>query len=120
MRPVYLNLVQIRLPIGGFVSILHRITGAVLALVMPFALWALQASLESEARFEQVRALLGSGLGRAVILLVLWMLVQHLYSGLRHLFIDIDIGVDLPTARRTAWATLLASVATVLLVGALL
>jgi succinate dehydrogenase / fumarate reductase cytochrome b subunit len=119
-RPVYLNLVQIRLPIGGFVSIIHRITGAALALATPFALWALQASFESEARFEQVRALLGTGLGRAAVLLVLWMLVQHLYSGLRHLFIDIDVGVDLPVARRTAWVTLIASIVTVLSVGVLI
>ncbi len=91
-----------------------------LALLTPFALWALQASLESEARFEQVRALLGSGLGRAAVLFGLWVLIQHFYSGLRHLFIDVDIGVDLPTARRTAWLTLAASVVTTLIVGALL
>src|SRR5438132_846245 len=114
-RPVYLNLVQIRLPIGAVISIIHRITGAILAVLTPFALWALQASLESERRFEQVRMLLGGGLGRIVLLIGLWLLVQHLYSGVRHLFIDVDVGVELSAARRTGWITLLASLATVLI-----
>lgn len=119
-RPVFLNLLQIRQPIGAVVSILHRITGAVLALLTPFALWALQASLENPDRFEQVKATLSSGLGRAALLLGLWLLIQHLYSGVRHLLLDIDVGIDLPNARRGAWLTLVASVATVAILGALL
>ena len=95
-RPVYLNLLQIRLPIGGVISIIHRISGAVLALFLPFALCALQASLESPERFAQVQAVFASTPGRAALLLALWLLVQHLYSGLRHLLIDIDVGVELP------------------------
>jgi succinate dehydrogenase / fumarate reductase, cytochrome b subunit len=120
IRPVYLNLLAIRQPIGAIVSILHRITGAVLSLLTPFALWALQASLQSPAGFEHVRALLSSGLGRAAWLLGLWMVVQHLYSGIRHLLIDIDVGVEIHPARRTAWLTLLASVVTVAIIGVLL
>ncbi len=116
-RPVYLNLLLIRQPIGAIVSILHRITGAFLALLTPFALWALQASLESAPRFEQVRAMLSGGLGRAAVLLAVWLLVQHLYSGVRHLLIDIDVGVELHSARRSAWSTIIASVITVVLLG---
>lgn len=116
-RPVYLNLIQIRLPIGGIVSILHRATGALMVLLIPYALYLLQASLESPMRFEQVRASLASGVGRIALLLALWVLVQHFYSGLRHLFMDVDVGVELATARRNAWLTLAASVATVALLG---
>jgi succinate dehydrogenase / fumarate reductase, cytochrome b subunit len=119
-RPVYLNLLQIRLPIGGVVSIIHRITGAVLALLTPFALCALQSSLEGPAQFDRIQALLGTGLGRAAVLLGLWALIQHLYSGLRHLFMDVDVGVDLQPARTSAWLTLIASTATVALLGVLL
>jgi succinate dehydrogenase / fumarate reductase, cytochrome b subunit len=119
-RPVYLNLLQIRLPIGGVVSILHRITGALLAVLTPFALCALQASLESPGQFERMKAALGTGLGRAAALLGLWLLIQHLYSGIRHLLIDVDVGVELAPARRSAWLTLAASVATVVLLGVLL
>ena len=119
-RPVYLNLFLIRLPIGGVVSILHRITGAVLALLMPFALWALQASLENPSRFAEVKTVLGTGVGRVALLLALWALIQHLYSGIRHLLIDVDIGVERLPARRSAWLTLIASVGTVLILSAVL
>ncbi|MBI3898598.1 MAG: succinate dehydrogenase, cytochrome b556 subunit [Gammaproteobacteria bacterium] len=119
-RPVYLNLLQIRLPIGGVVSIIHRITGAVMALLIPFALCALQASLESPERFEQVRTSLSAGIGRAAMLLMLWVLIQHLYSGIRHLLMDVDVGVELAPARRSAWLTLAASVTTVVLLGVFL
>lgn len=119
-RPVYLNLFLIRQPIGAVVSILHRITGALLALSAPFALWALQASLVSPAGFAEVKDVLGKGVGRAALLLGLWVLIQHLYSGIRHLLIDVDVGVELAAARRNAWLTLIASVITVLVLGAVL
>src|SRR6266566_5098689 len=111
-RPVYLNLLQLGLamPIGGVVSIIHRITGALMVLLIPPALWALQTSLESPMRFEQVRAWLNRGCGRALFLLALWALVQHLYSGIRHLALDVDVGIELASARRNAWLTLGASV----------
>lgn len=119
-RPVFLNLLQIQLPIGGVVSILHRITGAVLSLLTPFAICALAASLQGPERFAEVQALLGTGLGRAAVLLLLWALIQHLYSGIRHLLMDVDVGVELPPARRSAWLTLVASVITVALLGVVL
>ena len=117
-RPVYLNLFLIRLPIGGVVSILHRITGVLLALLSVFFLWALQASLESPFRFGEIRMLLNTGLGRVAVLLGLWILVQHLFSGIRHLLIDVDIGVERSYARRSAWLTLAASVGTVIVLSA--
>ncbi len=119
-RPVYLNLLLIRLPIGGIVSILHRITGAFMVLLIPLALYALQTSLESPMRFEQVRVWLISGVGRVAFLLALWVLVQHLYSGVRHLLLDVDIGIEKLAAGRSAWLTLGASVITAALLGVLL
>jgi succinate dehydrogenase cytochrome b subunit len=121
-RPVNLNLLQLtlQLPIGGVVSIIHRATGALLVLLIPYALYLLQSSLESPMRFEQVRASLAGGVGRIALLLALWVLIQHFYSGLRHLFMDIDVGVELAAARRSAWLTLAASVITVALLGVIL
>ncbi len=119
-RPVYLNLLQIRLPIGGIVSIIHRVTGALMVLLIPYALYALQTSLESPMRFEQIRASLHNGFGRIALLLALWILVQHLYSGVRHLFMDVDVGVEKEVATRNAWLTLGASIITVALLGVLL
>lgn len=121
-RPVNLNLLQLalQLPIGGVLSIIHRATGALMVLLIPYALYLLQASLESPMRFEQVRASLASGFGRIAMLLMLWVIVQHLYSGIRHLFMDVDVGVDLSAARRSAWLSLAASIITVALLGVLL
>jgi succinate dehydrogenase / fumarate reductase cytochrome b subunit len=116
-RPVYLNLFKIRLPIGGVVSILHRVTGVFLVLLLPPAIYLLQRSLQDAATFEQTVRILGSLPGRALLLIVTWMFVEHLYSGIRHLLLDIDIGIERTTARRTAWLTLLVSIVTVLLIG---
>ncbi len=116
-RPVYLNLFKIRLPIGGVVSILHRVTGVFLVLLLPPAIYLLQQSLQSAATFESTVRILGSLPGRALLLIVTWMFVQHLYSGIRHLLLDVDIGVERTTARRSAWLTLVVSVVTLLLIG---
>ncbi len=114
-RPVYLNLLKIRLPIGGVVSIAHRITGVLLVLLTPLAVYLLQQSLQSEAAFERTRALLDSTAGRAGVLVVLWMFAQHFFSGVRHLLLDIHIGVERHAARRGAWLTLVAGVLAVVL-----
>lgn len=108
-RPVYLNLLKIRLPIGGVVSIVHRITGVLLVLLVPAGAYLLQESLESAAAFERVRSLLGSGLGRWALLVIVWMSAQHLFSGVRHLLLDIHVGVERRSARRSAWLVLAAS-----------
>ena len=116
-RPVYLNLFKIRLPIGGVVSIVHRVTGVLLVLLLPPAIYLLQQSLQSPATFERTVRILGSLPGRAILVIVTWMFVQHLYSGVRHLLLDIDVGMDRRTARGSAWLTLVASIITLLLMG---
>lgn len=116
-RPVYLNLFKIRLPIGGVVSILHRVTGVFLVLLLPPAIYLLQQSLQSAAAFENTVRILGSLPGRVLLLIVTWMFAQHLYSGIRHLLLDIDVGIEKTIARRSAWLTLVASIVTLLLMG---
>lgn len=116
-RPVYLNLLKIRLPIGGVVSIAHRITGVLLVLLVPAGAYLLQESLESATTFEHVRALLSSGFGRLALLVVVWMCAQHFFSGVRHLLLDIHVGVERRPARRGAWLVLIAS-ALVLVIAA--
>lgn len=114
-RPVYLDLFKIRLPVGGVISILHRITGALLVLLLPFALYLLQRSLQEPAAFADIAARLATPTGRVVLLVILWVFAQHLFSGVRHLLLDVGVGVEKAKARRGAWLTLTMSILVVLL-----
>lgn len=115
-RPVYLNLLQIRLPLPGMVSIGHRISGVLLVFAIPFAAHLLVLSLAGAEGFAQAAALLAPWWIQAGLLLLGWGLLHHLFAGIRYLLIDMDFGVDLPTARLSAWAVAIgAPVATALL-----
>jgi succinate dehydrogenase / fumarate reductase cytochrome b subunit len=118
-RPVFLNLLQIRLPVTGVVSIAHRVTGVLLVLAIPFFLYALQRSLADAQGFETVRGWCASG-NRFVALVLLWLMAQHFFSGVRHLLLDLDVGIGLDSARASAWGSFAAAVALVVLVGALM
>lgn len=105
-RPVFLNLLQIRLPIGGVVSILHRASGAFLSLAVPCLLYALSLSLQSAEGFSRVHGFLTGGFGWLLMSAVGWATLHHLLAGLRHLGFDLGCGEDKATARMTAWGTL--------------
>ncbi len=119
-RPVYLNLLQIRLPIGGLVSIIHRITGIFLVISLPAALYLLDLSLDNQANFLKAKDLLFSDLGKIILILLGAIFLQHLFSGIRHLLIDIDIGVGKHAARNSAWVTLLATLIFIIAGGLML
>lgn len=110
-RPVYLNLVQIRLPLPGFVSILHRVSGALLFVSGVWLLFMLDRSLASEAGFESARHYLGFPIVKLALLGLVWAYCHHFCAGIRYLFLDLDKGVDLATARLTSWIVLAASLA---------
>lgn len=108
-RPVYLNLLQIRLPIAGIMSIIHRITGVLMFLATPFIIYVLDLSLSTPQGFVRAAELLHSGLGLLVIFGMLWGLLHHLLAGIRYLLLDIHIGIDKPYYRYSAWAVMIAS-----------
>lgn len=116
-RPVFLNLFKLHLPIGGQVSILHRISGFVLILVIPFVLYGLQLSLASEAGYRRVLAWLSSDIIKAMLFVVFVVLTQHFFSGVRHLLLDIDVMGDKQPARVSAWSTFVATVGVSIWVG---
>jgi succinate dehydrogenase / fumarate reductase cytochrome b subunit len=119
-RPIYLNLLQIRLPVPGFMSILHRASGALLTLAIPFAIYLLDLSLRSPEGFALAHVLMGSLAARLVLLVMLWALLHHLFAGIRYLLLDLDVGIDKPRYRQSAWAVLIAApVLAVVLLGAL-
>lgn len=116
-RPKHLNLMQIRLPVPGIISIMHRVSGAVLFLLIPLLLWLFQASLESAASFAEFRGVVAHPLMKLVLLGLLWGYLHHLLAGLRHLFLDLDLGTELATARLTSMIVLAAGIALTLAVG---
>lgn len=117
-RPVYLNLLKIRLPVGGVLSILHRITGVVMILAIPLLIYLLTLSLDGDEGFSAVAAFLSSGAGTVLLFLGLWAVFHHLLAGIRYLLIDLDVGVEKPVFRQTAWlAIIVAPVIAALAVG---
>lgn len=116
-RPKHLNLMQIRLPVPGIISIMHRISGAVLFLLIPLLLWLFQTSLESVASFAEFRSVVAHPLMKLVLLGLLWGYLHHLLAGLRHLFLDLDLGTELATARLTSMIVLATGIVLTLLVG---
>ena len=105
-RPKNLDLLHIHLPIGGFVSILHRVTGVLLVLAMPFAFLLLQQSLQGPEDFAQVVALLSSLPARALLLFVTILLMHHFLAGVRHLLLDLDVGISRSGGQLGAWLVL--------------
>ncbi len=114
-RPVYLNLFRIHLPLAGWVSILHRVSGALLFLALPLGVWTLSVSLSDAAGFQQVAAWLALPLGKLGLLLLIAAFTQHLFAGLRHLALDVHWGVGLQRARQSSLAVMLATLGVTLL-----
>ena len=108
-RPVYLDLFRIHLPLAGWVSILHRVSGALLFAAVPLGVWALSVSLADEAGFQRMADRVTHPLAKSVLLLLIWALAQHFFAGLRHLALDVHWGVELRRARQTSIAVLLAT-----------
>ncbi len=109
MRPVYLDLFRIHLPLPGWVSILHRVSGALLFAALPLGVWVLSVSLSDEAGFQRIVDWMAHPLTKLFLLILIWAFAQHLFAGLRHLALDVHWGVDLRRARQTGIAVLLAS-----------
>ena len=109
VRSVYLDLFRIHLPLPGWVSILHRVSGALLFAALPLGVWALSVSLADEAGFQRIVDWMAHPLTKLFLLILIWAFAQHLFAGLRHLALDVHWGVDLRRARQTGIAVLLAS-----------
>ena len=110
-RPIYLNLLAIRQPLPAIVSVLHRVSGALLFLLgIPLLLWGIHASLASPDAFAQLKTIVGQPFSKLILLLLAWSYIHHLLAGLRHLAVDLHVGVDLAPARRSAAFVLVVSV----------
>ncbi len=115
-RPVYLNLIKIRLPLTGIVSFAHRISGVLLFLFIPLSVYLLDLSVQSAESFAAVQQLLQQPLMLALQLLVLWSIAHHFFAGIRFLLIDAEVGVEKSQAQLGAWLVFLAEVIAILLI----
>lgn len=119
-RPKHLNLFQIRQPVPAVVSILHRISGAILFLFLWLMLATLDRSLVSPESYAGIRDTFTHPLAKLVALGLLWAYLHHSFAGLRHLGLDLRLGIDLPKARATAFAVLILGFGLTLVIGVLL
>jgi len=113
-RPEYRNIhiAQIagyRMPLAAFVSILHRISGLLMFLLLPFILYLLDKSLLSEISFDSFRNFASNWFVKLVILALSWAYLHHFCAGLRHLVMDLHIGLDKDSSRKSAAGVLAVS-----------
>ena len=114
-----------RLPPAGWVSILHRISGVLMFLLMPFIIWMFDNSISSEFSFAKFSAAFNVGLGfvpgwfmKLVALALIWAYLHHFIAGLRHLYMDVCHAVSKEFGKSSAIVTLALSVALTLVLGA--
>lgn len=107
-----------RLPISGIVSILHRISGFLIFLALPFLLYLFHMSILSEDTFKHFAGIASHPLVKLAILVLAWAYFQHFCAGVRHLFMDLHLGLDKDSARKSG-ATVLAAALFLTLITAL-
>jgi succinate dehydrogenase / fumarate reductase cytochrome b subunit len=110
------DLPNYRLPAAGWVSILHRVSGAVMFLLMPFIIWMFDSSITSEISFAKFAAAFNVGLGfipgwfmKLVALAIIWAYLHHFIAGIRHLYMDTFHAVTKEFGKSSAVATLVLS-----------
>ena len=130
-RPVFRNIhvsqiVAYRLPVAGVVSILHRVSGALMFVLLPLVVWLLDVSLSSEISYERFSSAFIAGIGfvpafllKLVVLALIWAYLHHLLAGLRHLWMDLShSAVGLQQGRLSALVTLGVSLVLTVVLGA--
>jgi succinate dehydrogenase / fumarate reductase, cytochrome b subunit len=106
-----------RMPLAALVSILHRISGLLMFVLLPFILFLLEKSLVSEISFDYFRGLTSGWFIKLVLLALSWAYLHHFCAGIRHLIMDNHIGLSKDGSRRSAAIVLVVSLALAALVG---
>jgi succinate dehydrogenase / fumarate reductase, cytochrome b subunit len=116
-RPKHLALHQIKLPLPGIVSILHRASGLLLFFALPLLLLMLQYSLSSIETYTQLAAVLSLPLVKLMLIGLLWAFLHHFCAGLRYLAIDLHLVRDLAQARNSSKAVMVVSLVLTIFLG---
>lgn len=110
------DLPSYRLPAAGWVSILHRVSGALMFFLMPFIIWMFDSSITSEISFAKFAAVFNVGLGfipgwfmKLVALAIIWAYLHHFIAGIRHLYMDTFHAVTKEFGKSSAVVTLVLS-----------
>jgi succinate dehydrogenase / fumarate reductase cytochrome b subunit len=122
----FTDLPTYRLPVAGIVSILHRISGFIMFLLMPFIIWMFDTSVSSEISFSKFKSAFNIGLlgipgalWKLVALALIWAFLHHLIAGLRHLWMDTHHdAVSKEFGKSSAIVTLTVSIGLTLILGA--
>lgn len=109
-RPVFLDLTKIQLPIMGFVSILHRISGILLFVLMPFIMYYLHLSLKNADTYAALQQMQAGWHAKLIMWLFFSSLGYHMIAGIRHLIMDAGYGESLCAARFSSRVALILSV----------
>ena len=119
------DLPSYRLPPAGWVSILHRISGALMFVLLPFIIWMFDTSISSEYSFARFSSAFNNGLWRLpavmvklVTLALIWAYLHHLIAGLRHVYMDVNHAVSKEFGRSSALFTLALSLGLTAILGA--
>lgn len=116
-RPVYLNILRIRLPIPGIVSILHRVSGVVIFLGLPLLLYLLHYSLISQESFDRLTTILEWPELKLILWVILSAVTWHVIAGIRHLLMDMGFAETLKGGRISGLIVIVLSAAIILLLG---
>ena len=116
-RPKYLNLFEIKLPLPGWVSILHRVSGAGLFLMLPLLIWLLGLSLDSAETYATFTTIVAHPLVKLILLGLLWAYLHHFCMGIRILLLDMHIGIEKAQAFKSSIVVLVVSLALTVLLG---
>lgn len=106
-----IQILSYRLPAAGIVSILHRISGALLFLLLPGLLWLFELSLSSELSFVRLGEVTSLWWVKLILLGVIWGFMHHLVAGVRYLLLDLHLGIDKAPSHVSALAVLGVSLA---------
>jgi len=122
---MFSDLPSYRLPAAGIVSILHRVSGAILFLLLPFIVWLFDKSVSSEISFGEFTSAFSAGIGpipgvivKLATLVIIWSYLHHFCAGVRHLYMDATHSVTKEFGKSSAVATLVISLALTVILGA--
>jgi len=120
-----IDAVKYRLPVAGVVSILHRVSGGIMFVLLPFVIWMFDVSVTSEISFERFTSAFSAGLGfvpgwlvKLAVLGLIWAYLHHFIAGVRHLWMDMTHSVTKAQGHSSAVITMIASLVLTVVLGA--